>query len=68
MHRISSRQREIRATRPFEHLVKIKTEGNNLGMIKTILISLLLILQIGAMAVGALLLVSVIRWYLVFAV
>lgn len=67
MDRISSRQREIRATRPFEHLVKIKTEGNNLGMIKTILISLLLFLQIGAIAVGALLLVSFIRWYLVFA-
>ncbi len=68
MDKLNTRQREIRSTKPFEHLVKIKTEGNNLGLIKTALIALFLLIEIATMALGALFLVSIIRWYMLFAV
>lgn len=67
MDKISSSQNMIKSKRPFEHLVRIKTEGNNLGILKTIFIFALLILEIATISLATLYVVSFIKWYMLFA-
>ncbi len=67
MEKINYKQSSIKYSRAFEHLVRVKTEGSNLGMVKTLFIFLLMLVQIATMVLTGIFLISFIKWYMVFA-
>ena len=67
MEKINSNKSIVKSKRYSDSLLKIKTEGNNFGIIKTFAILILFLLQILTMVFASLFFVSFLRFYMVTA-
>ncbi len=68
MDKLNSKQHVISGKRPFDHLVKIKTESNSWGILKTFIIFLLFLIEIAFMVLQGLYFVNLVNYYTAFAI
>lgn len=65
--KINSKGSVIKSKRSFDNLLKVRTEGNNFGILKTLLIFVLFLIEIATMVFGGLFIISFLRGYMITA-